>query len=940
MYIKSLVIDGFKSYCQRTEIDGFDPQFNAITGLNGSGKSNILDAICFLLGITSLSHVRAANLHDLVYKCGQAGIQKATVSAVFDNMNKSQSPYGYEQFDELTITKQIVVGGRNKYLINGTNATTTRVHDLFHSVQLNVNNPHFLIMQGRITKILNMKPPEILSLLEEAASTKLYENKKEAALKTIERKDSKLREIDRILTEDINPTIKKLREERSSYLEYQKVVREINYLEKFIVAYDYTCLEEAKKRTKGDLITLERSLDEHKKNMEELRKSKEIIESRIAELCKQRDEHQGTALEEIESTMSACQKTEAVAKGASQRASEFLRAAKQRVKSMESQYMELDEQLSSKHKAAEAAAGIEYQSVLAQSEEAQVKFEAAQKRLQAVKSGLSSGENGVAASLAEQVRVADGEKCSAQTELSQLKMRQKHLQNELAEQEAIVVKTFGHGSIDGESKEEIKQKELTVHIDELTRKLTRAEADDRSVGSESVLSEKQLGLVKEARELRHQASKLSSQFPQLVFDYTDPEPNFDRRRVLGPVAKLFRVKDLKYAVALEVIAGNKLQNIVVDTEVTGKILLERGQIRRRVTMLPLTQIRGNPISDGVIKNAQSLVGASNVVTALSLIEYDNMLKPVMEYVFGSVLICPDMEIARRIAFHPGIEKKTITLEGDVFDPQGTLSGGSRGTASDSLLSRIFKWRDLEVAAQKAEENVTQGEANVRAAQLRSQNISHIREALDNARHQLELLETQIRQTDKHRLRADLAATRNELKQVEDSLQNAEQRLNQASLKAKLAHDKAANAVAEFKKEEQEAEKALSEAKVQLEFTVSALREKNSLKETLRLEAEELSKELNTLKLSLEEAIQAVEDAQAEEERCIDASRLAKEALIKAREAVNKQRGLIDETVRALTSAEKEAGQLVQSLNQTNSQVDKLSHQIEMQTKESEEADIK
>ncbi|KAH9577893.1 Structural maintenance of chromosomes protein 2, variant 2 [Schistosoma haematobium] len=198
MYIKSLVIDGFKSYCQRTEIDGFDPQFNAITGLNGSGKSNILDAICFLLGITNLSHVWAANLHDLVYKCGQAGINKATVSAVFDNMDKSQSPYGYEQFDELTITKQIVVGGRNKYLINGTNATTTRVHDLFHSVQLNVNNPHFLIMQGRITKILNMKPPEILSLLEEAASTKLYENKKETALKTIEKKGSKLREIDRV----------------------------------------------------------------------------------------------------------------------------------------------------------------------------------------------------------------------------------------------------------------------------------------------------------------------------------------------------------------------------------------------------------------------------------------------------------------------------------------------------------------------------------------------------------------------------------------------------------------------------------------------------------------------------------------------------------------------------------------------------------------------
>ncbi|KAH8863288.1 Structural maintenance of chromosomes protein 2 [Schistosoma japonicum] len=940
MYIKSLVIDGFKSYCQRTEIDGFDPQFNAITGLNGSGKSNILDAICFLLGITNLSHVRAANLHELVYKCGQAGINKATVSAVFDNVDKSQSPYGYEQFDELTITKQIVVGGRNKYLINGTNATTTRVHDLFHSVQLNVNNPHFLIMQGRITKILNMKPPEILSLLEEAASTKLYENKKDAALKTIEKKDSKLREIDRILTEDISPTIKKLREERSSYLEYQKVIREINHLEKFIVAYDYTCLEEAKQRTKGDLVTLERSLDEQKANMDELRKSREMIESRIAELCKQRDEYQGAALEELESTMSACQKTEAVAKGASQRASESLRAVKQRVKSLQSQCVELDEQLSIKHKAAEAAAGVEYQAALTQSEEAKAKFEAAQKRLQAVKSGLSSGENGVAASLAEQARVADGEKCSAHTELSQLKMRQKHLQSELAKQEAVVLKTFGRTSMNGESKEEIKQKELIVHIEELTQTLTRAEADDRAVGSESVLSEQQLSLVKEARELRHQASTLSSQFPQLVFDYTDPEPNFDKRRVLGPVAKLFRVKDLKYAVALEVIAANKLQNIVVDTEVTAKILLERGQIRRRVTMLPLTQIRGNPIPDGIIKKVESLVGSVNAVTALSLIEYDDMLKPVMEYVFGNVLICPDMETAKRVAFYPGIEKKTVTLEGDVFDPQGTLSGGSRGTASDSLLSRIFRWRDVDAAAQRAEENVTRGEANVKAAQVRSRKISHLREALDNARHQLGLLETQMRQTDKHRLRADVAATKDELRQVEELLRSAEQRLTQASLKAKLAHEKATNAVAERKKEQEDAEKALTEAKNQVEITVTALREKNSLKESLRLETEELAKELNTLKLSLEEAIQSVEAAEVEEKRCIEASQLAKEALTKAREAVTHQRGLIDETVRLLAATEKQAGHLVQSLNQTNSLIDKLSHQIEMQTKESAEANSK
>ena len=109
MYIKSMVVDGFKSYGQRTEINGFDPMFNAITGLNGSGKSNILDAICFLLGITNLSHVRATNLQELVYKSGQAGVTKATVTVTFDNKDKKQSPIGYEHYDEVTVTRQVCI---------------------------------------------------------------------------------------------------------------------------------------------------------------------------------------------------------------------------------------------------------------------------------------------------------------------------------------------------------------------------------------------------------------------------------------------------------------------------------------------------------------------------------------------------------------------------------------------------------------------------------------------------------------------------------------------------------------------------------------------------------------------------------------------------------------------------------------------------------------
>lgn len=107
MYIKEIIIDGFKSYAQRTVVSGFDPQFNAITGLNGSGKSNILDAICFVLGITNLTQVRAGSLQELIYKMGQAGVNRATVSLVFNNEDKSQSPIGYESHDEITITRQV-----------------------------------------------------------------------------------------------------------------------------------------------------------------------------------------------------------------------------------------------------------------------------------------------------------------------------------------------------------------------------------------------------------------------------------------------------------------------------------------------------------------------------------------------------------------------------------------------------------------------------------------------------------------------------------------------------------------------------------------------------------------------------------------------------------------------------------------------------------------
>lgn len=130
----------------------FKPQNDGST-LKNSKKCLHLTCIFFL-------KVRAGSLQDLIYRSGQTGINKATVSITFDNRT-GRSPTGFENFEEITVTRQVVVGGKNKYLINGTTVQNKRVQDLFCSVGLNVNNPHFLIMQGRVTKVLNMKPPEV-----------------------------------------------------------------------------------------------------------------------------------------------------------------------------------------------------------------------------------------------------------------------------------------------------------------------------------------------------------------------------------------------------------------------------------------------------------------------------------------------------------------------------------------------------------------------------------------------------------------------------------------------------------------------------------------------------------------------------------------------------------------------------------------------------------
>jgi len=141
------------------------------------------------------------------------------VSPVYHRMNgesrslrskeKSCSLVGYEMDDKINITRQIIIGGRNRYLLNSHNLQANQIQNLFHSVNLNVNNPYFIIMQDRIPKVINMKPIETLSMIEDGAGSRMYENEKCQVLRTVEKKQNKVDEINCLLSEEITPALAK-----------------------------------------------------------------------------------------------------------------------------------------------------------------------------------------------------------------------------------------------------------------------------------------------------------------------------------------------------------------------------------------------------------------------------------------------------------------------------------------------------------------------------------------------------------------------------------------------------------------------------------------------------------------------------------------------------------------------------------------------------------
>ncbi|CCD25982.2 condensin subunit SMC2 NDAI_0G02070 [Naumovozyma dairenensis CBS 421] len=736
MKVEELIIDGFKSYATRTVISDWDPQFNAITGLNGSGKSNILDAICFVLGITSMTTVRASNLQDLIYKRGQAGITKASVTIVFDNTDKTNSPIGFNNSAKISVTRQVVLGGTSKYLINGHRAPQQSVLQLFQSVQLNINNPNFLIMQGKITKVLNMKPKEILSLIEEAAGTKMFEDRREKAERTMAKKETKLQENRTLLQEEIEPKLEKLRNEKRIFLEFQVTQADYEKISKVIFAFDY-------KNLTRRYDSFQNSLNSNKARAEELNTLIPKLSNELESLNDDLGQIRSAKQEEVEKNgkISILEEKESKILNEISRTKTSLSICiqdyEENIKELDKIKRNIEENKTSSLQKMESFKLIEqeYQSIntnLLKEKEACKKKE---ELLSTLLTGISStgatdgGYDTQLASTNEKLNDVD-------VVIKKLTMKMELLERELASNEPKLIQA---------KKDKEKDQQYIIECEKLCSELEeQLTKDGFDPALTKKLREKEHFLRQELHRLNNEAENLRRRVANLDFNYTKPSPDFDTRSVKGIAAQLFSLKSesMNSATALQVCAGGRLYNVVVDNEKTASSLLERGRLRKRVTIIPLNKISARTLNERSCTTKRKKLAPGKVELALNLIGYDDEVSNAMEFIFGGSLICQDADTAKKVTFHPQIRTRSITLEGDVYDPEGTLSGGSRNNSS-SLLLDIQRYNESSQKLQSTEKELNEVINSLKQQELNSQRTKVIQNDLNLARHKLSLAQRSI-----------------------------------------------------------------------------------------------------------------------------------------------------------------------------------------------------
>ncbi|KAG7287901.1 hypothetical protein NEMBOFW57_007418 [Staphylotrichum longicolle] len=897
MRVTELIIDGFKSYAVRTVISGWDESFNSITGLNGSGKSNILDAICFVLGITNMSTVRAQNLQDLIYKRGQAGVTKASVTIVFDNRDKKRSPIGFEEYATISVTRQIVLGGTTKYLINGHRAQQQTVQNLFQSVQLNINNPNFLIMQGRITKVLNMKAVEILAMIEEAAGTRMFEDRRDKAIKTMGKKEMKLQEITELLRDEIEPKLEKLRTEKRAFLDFQQTQNDLERLTRVVVAHDYVRCQEKLKQSASDLEAKKQREKDLEESTTRLKNEISNLEEDLQRVKAQRDKE-----------LRKGGKAQALEEAVKKHSNELVRLAtvvdlkrssmseeQERRTAGEKTVAELEAALKEKTKAYEKIKA-KYDAAKEAAEKQSQEAESKEELLQTLQTGVASKE-GQENGYQGQLQDARNRATAAVTEQEQAKIKIAHLEKRIKEEEPRALKAKEQNA------------GLLKDLEGLKHQAQRLEKELGKLGfqpgTEQEMYKQESLLQQTIRNLRQESDGLKRKVANIDFNYADPVPNFDPSKVKGLVAQLFTLDKqfTQAATALEICAGGRLYNVVVDNEVTGTQLLQGGRLRKRVTIIPLNKIAAFKASAQTVATAQR-IAPGKVDLALSLVGFDEEVSAAMEYVFGNTLVCADAETAKRVTFDPNVRMRSITLEGDAYDPSGTLSGGSAPNSSGVLVT-LQKLNEITKQLKEAEASLGQLQSQIAREKSRLDQAKKIKQELDLKAHEIKLAEEQIGSNSSSSIIQEVQNMKETIAQLKESVVEAKKRHAEATADVKRVEKDMKDFDNNKDAKLVELQASVDKLRASLEKMTSSNKALQKELQTAQLDSEQVSGDLAAAREQLQEIDLALKAQQEEVEDLIQQQKKVKETHDTAQAQLDEERTklhVFDDELRALEQA--------------------------------------
>lgn len=690
MFLKRLEAIGFKSFADRISID-FVPGMTAIVGPNGSGKSNITDAIRWVLGEQSAKSLRGAKMEDVIFSGSESRkpLNVAEVTLTLDNSDQFL-PLEYE---EVSITRRVYRSGDSEFFINNQPCRLKDIVDLF--MDSGVGREAFsIISQGKVEEILSSKAEDRRMIFEDAAGVLKYKTRKKKAEQKLNETEDHLQRVQDILHE-LNQQLEPLKQQASIANEYLEKKEQLQTYEVGLIVYEIEQLHEKWEALKKQLAL-------HQQNEMELATTLQKEEAHIAQL-----RHELTALDE---SIDGLQQVLLLVSEELEKMEGKKQLLKERKSNAYKQQQQMEQtmgQLAERERALEATIA-EKKKVLQQ----------LQTDVQALQAQLKEQNNVLSAygpKAEEEIERLKSEYIDLVHEQATLKNERMHIESQLQKneekQQQLVTANNEHIQAYEQIVEQWEQKQKLIH--ELQERIAKQEQtlqtkEEQLTARKEQYRKKETTLyeayqyvqkVKSKKEMLEAMQQEYAGFFQGVKEVLKAKDRLNG--IHGAVVELMTVPS-GLETAIEVALGGAAQHIVVKNEQSAREAIQFLKQNKygRATFLPLDVIQRKLFPPSVRENIAK--HPAYVGIASELISYEATYENIMTNILGTVIVTRDLKGANELARQLQYRYRLVTLEGDVVNPGGAMTGGTVNKQTSSLFSRAREleevtahWRDVE-----------------------------------------------------------------------------------------------------------------------------------------------------------------------------------------------------------------------------------------------------